>query len=623
MKVRLLFLVRVAAALFLVFAVQRGAFLAINAGHADGAPLASCLASFWHGLRLDAVTVSYILAVPLLVVALSCFWRRFALRVVLTPYWVVVALLAGTVLVADIILYWFWGAKLDANDLMYAVNPKDMLASVRWWAVVGALAALAVVVALILWLLRRATPSVVGRVGSRWWALLFVPLAAVIFLGMRGGVSESTANVSYAYFSQYPFCNHAALNPVFNMVHSIAKTEDLQNEFAFRDEKAVEDAIAPLFANNPAIGDTLLRTERPDILIVVWESGGWDMVMNDSVGPNIMRLANEGVLFSDCYANNFRTDRGLVSLLSGWMGLPTTSLMKMNDRCRRLPGLARTLSREGYATRFVYGGDVDFTNMRGYLHETGFETVLGSEAFGASRKESSWGAPDQFVLTPAAVLKAENGKRKAESEADAFGERGTENGRQPQLNVVLTLSSHEPWTVPMRRLADDRKNAFAYTDSCIGALVDSLRSLPLWDNLLVVIVPDHGVPLSSSQSTSDWRVARIPMVWTGGAVRGHKVINNRMMQSDLAATLLAQMRIEDDGFIMSRNVTAPDYGSRPRWALHCFKNGCNLIDSTGAAVRYECGGKRKTENGERKVESEADAFVEIVLQWVYQRSAKL
>ena len=601
MKERLLFLAKLYAVLLAVFALQRVVFMAVNAGFADGAPFASCVASLWHGLRLDVVSASYVAVLPLLVLALSCFWRRFRLRRVLVPYWWLIALVAGTVLVADIVLYWFWGAKLDANDLMYAVKPKDMLASLHWWAVLGGLAVVGATVWLVWLALRRATPRELGPVANRWWALLFVPLAGLVFLGMRGGVSESTANVSYAYFSRYAFCNHAALNPLFNMVHSLAKSEDLAGEFAFFDEDAATGVAEGLLQSDATVGDTLLRVQRPDVLMIVWEGGGWDMVANDSVGPCLMRLADEGVLFSGCYANNFRTDRGLVSLLSGWQGLPTTSLMKLGDRCRRLPGLARTLAAEGYRTRFVYGGDVDFTNMRGYLMETGFERVEGSEAFPASRRKSGWGAPDAYTLLPSVL--------------------GYSEGDGRRFDVVLTLSSHEPWEVPMQKLVDERRNSFAYTDSCLGVLMDSLRAMPQWDSLLVIIVPDHGVPLSGGQSTSDWRVSHVPMVWTGGAVRGHRVVDNMMMQSDLAATLLSQMGIAADGFLMSRNVLAPGFGQRQHWALHCFKNGCNWIDSTGV-LRFDCGDSKATVvNGSPDAENED--LLKAMLQYVYHRTAKL
>lgn len=594
---RLLFMLKSYLMLILFFVSQKVVFMLVNVGHADGAPFGSCVAALWHGLRLDTAMACYILVMPLIVLVVSSFFVKINLRAVLRPWWWLSAVLMAVVFVADTVLYLFWGAKIDANDLIYAAKPKDMLASVKWWSIVAGIAVIAATVWIYGRCLCRITPTSVPR-HNRWLSLIYIPLAGLLFLGVRGDVSESTANPSYAYFSKHQFCNHAALNPFFNMVHSLFKTEDLLHGFDFLSGDEAVSKVAPLFATGDDVTDTLLRCRRPDILMIVWEGGGKAMVMNDSVGENLMRYCDEGVVFNSLYSNNFRTDRGLVSLLSGWQGLPTTSLMKMNDKCRKLPSLARELANVGYNTSFVYGGDIDFTNMRGYMLETGFEKAVGSEAFPESRRLSGWGAPDACTLLPSLM-----------------------GGESPSFDVFLTLSSHEPWTVPMRRLRDDRKNSFAYTDSCIGVMVDSLRHSPRWDSLLIIIVPDHGVALSSSQSTSDPAVAPIPMVWIGGAVNGHHEVDVMMNQSDLAATLLAQMGLSHKSFPLSRNVLSAEYADNYHFALHCFKNGCNLFDNEGI-TRFDCASRSATDISGTSGEDRSQ-FVKTLLQAIYHITGHL
>lgn len=608
MKQRLLFLVRLYITIILIFLTQEVLFMLFNIGHADGAPFGACLAALLHGVKLHSVAACYLLILPMLFVGVSFFFRRFPLRSILSPYYVVASLLMALIFAADTVLYHFWGAKLDAADLMYAARPKDMLASLKWWSIVLIVMLLVLLVYHYYRRLRHATPDRLEAPRSRWSALVTLPVLGLLFLGMRGSTTESTANPSYAYFSQHQFCNHAALNPFFNMFHSLFKAQDLTHEFDLLPAEEVKSLAVPAFATDLSVTDTLLVCGRPDILMVVWEGGGWQVTMADSIAPNLMRLAEEGVVFSNCQANSFRTDRGLVSLFSGWMGLPTTSLMKRSDKCQRLPGLARELRRLGYGTRFVYGGDIDFTNMRGYMHETGFERVEGSETFAAERRLSNWGAPDAYTLVPSRMAPS-----------------------SPSLTAILTLSSHEPWSVPMQRLADERLNSFAYADSCLGVLVESLRNTPRWDSLLVIIVPDHGIPATASQSTADPQVAHIPMVWTGGAVRGHKEVEVLMSQSDLAVTLLAQMlALERDEsvadsllsrFPFSRNVLSPAYASGYQFAMHSFKNGCNLFDTLGVA-RFDCADcsvvalQGDLSDGKRR-------FFQALIQAIYMRSGAL
>lgn len=565
-----------------------------NTTLAAGAPFETCLLAIWQGLRLDSVMACYLLVIPAITVIISFFYRKFSLRKVLTPYYILVAIVMSVIFIADTILYHFWGAKLDANDLIYAAKPMDMLASLPWWANASAIAIVALVSCLYTYILRRATPKVLSASQSRWSSLFMLPVVALLFVGMRGSLSESTANPSFAYFSNYPFCNHAALNPAFNMMHSMFKSQNIDSEFNTMSDDEVDALLGDTFTPDANITDTLLTTQRPNILLIVWESGGSAMVMNDSVGPNTMALSREGVFFSNCKANSFRTDRGLVSLYSGWQGLPTTSLMKRTDLCRNLPSIAASLHDNGYATYYTYGGDINFTNKRLYLIETGFTNVRGDSYFPSKFSTTSWGVPDEYLLSTNIIP-----------------------NERPFFAVAQTLSSHEPWDVPMKKLSDQKQNAFAYTDSCIGALVDSLRSMPVWDSLLVIIVPDHGVTFGDAHSSSVPTVAHIPVIWVGGAVKGHRDIDILMSQSDIVATLLAQMGISDPRLVFSRNVLSPSYQSGQQFAMHTYKNGLNYFCGDSVST-YDCVSHSLT-----PANPERQRFIEALLQKIYHTSAAL
>ena len=561
MAKRLIFLLRMYVTLLLIFATQKLVFMVFNCGYAGGTTGWDWLSVLWHGLRLDSVTACYLLVVPAVAVLVSFFWSGMPMRRVLTYYYAVAAPLMALAFAADMVLYRFWGAKLDAADLMYAASPKEMLASVRWYEIVAGALLIGLLVFHYIRRLRHATPERFDRVRPVW-ALVMLPLVALQFLGIRGGVGESTANVSYAYFSSTPFLNHSAVNPLFNIVHSLSKSEDLSSMFQFYEKGEMEEITAGMYPHDVTVTDTLLNTERPDILLVIWEGAGSEMMLNDSVAPNFQRWREKGVFFSNCYANSFRTDRGLVALVNGWPGLPTTSLMKMADKGRKLPSLARELQGAGYRTAFYYGGDIDFTNMRGHLSEAGFERVCGQEGYPDAKAMCNWGVADEELLG-----------------------RLPEPEGSPWFTALLTLSSHEPWDVPMRRLADERRNAFAYTDSCLGAMLDRLESMPGWDRLLVVVVADHGVPVDGLSNDKMHLATRIPVLWTGGAVKEPRTLDVLMNQSDVAATLLAQLGLDVKDFTFSRNVLSPLYVDR--FAVNAYKNGLYYIDSTGV-TSYDC-----------------------------------
>jgi phosphoglycerol transferase MdoB-like AlkP superfamily enzyme len=269
--------------------------------------------------------------------------------------------------------------------------------------------------------------------------------------------------------------------------------------------------------------------------------------------------------------------------------------MKMSGRCRQLPSIAKHLGAEGYHSTFYYGGDIDFTNMRGYLFETGYEKVLGGENYSWAPNQSKWGADDEYLLalTPNPLPAA------------------------PFFATYLTLSSHEPWVVPYRRLQDNKANAFAYTDSCIYTFVRQLKQSGLWNNLLLIVIPDHGVDYGQYHTYSV-QTSRIPILWLGGAVRSARVVDLLMNQSDLAATLMAQLGVKANDFIFSRNVLSPGYASRRQFALHAYKNGANLFTPDGVSG-YDC-----VDHSPLGPSPAGDSrFTEALLQYLYHITADL
>ena len=278
--------------------------------------------------------------------------------------------------------------------------------------------------------------------------------------------------------------------------------------------------------------------------------------------------------------------------------------MKMTDKCRKLPALAEALRKAGYSTRFTSGGDIDFTNMRAYFTETGFDEIVVDEAFPESINLSSWGSPDAYTLIP---------------ESFSFMNK---KGNNPTFDAILTLSSHEPWEVPMQRLSNQRMNSFAYADSCIGVLIDKLRNTPQWDNLLIVIVADHGCPDAQNyQVLRDPVVAHIPLLMFGGAIKEPRVVDFLMNQSDIAATLLSQLGIDASQFVFSRNVFSPKFSNLRHFAVHAYKNAFNLIEPSGV-TSFDCV-DYATDTVSGSPHKDSPEFSKALIQYIYQRTARL
>lgn len=571
---RLSFLIRLMIVLLLVFALGKVVFMLYN----QSVETFTC-SDVWqvlqHGFTMDLSTCGYLLIIPWLF-CLITLWVSFPMRKVLTPYYIIIGILLGAIIGGDAILYEFWKFKLNASIFSYMQNPEGATSSVSPQFIITRLAAILSVVVFVIFVLINITPKKLFCETHRLLRSLgMILLGGLIFLCIRGGIQESTMNVGVAYYSPSLFLNHAAVNPAFSLLSSIKRAENYAAEFDWLQEEERSSLFNGLYPDETEdITDTLLTTTRPNILIVMMESFGSKFVAEmggiKEVAPNLSRLIPEGIFWENFYANSFRTDRGTVSLFSGWVSYPTVSLMRLPDKVGTLPSIAHSLQREGYTTHYLYGGDIKIMGKKGYLVATGYETLTSDVDFSLSEvNESKWGVNDSVT---------------ARRTFEILRKKPTDT---PWHMVFQTLSSHEPFKVPYHRLEDKKLNAFAFTDACVGALVDSLRTLPSWDNTLIILLPDHGYLYDLTYENPEF--FHCPMLWLGGAVRAPRRMTCLMNQSDLPATLLSQLAIPHTEFPWSRNVLSRHY-SYP--FVYCnYPSGILFRDSTGVSV-YDIEGQR-------------------------------
>ena len=568
MRQRALYLLKFYVATLLFFvAAKIGFMLYQHGGH--NFTFTDMLQVIGHGLSLDLSTSLYIIAVPFLLVAASLWLRipKWCFRI----YYAFAAVLLSLAFVADTSLYEFWQFKLDASCLSYLETPTEAMASVSIGYILLRLLCLIILVVGIYWVYEKLTPpfqrlaSGMQKLASSLTALLLIPL---IIIGIRGGLDESTTNIGQVYYSQNQFLNHSAVNPVFSFFASFEKTATNNVTYHFMEDKACELIVSELY-NTKSVGiDTLLTTQQPNIIVILLESCGGQFTEisgRTDITPNLNRLAHEGIYFTNCYANSWRTDRGTLCTWSGYPSFPTMSVMKMPSKSRSLPNIARTLQQErGYSTHYLYGGDINFTNMRSYLVSGGFSDLTWKDDYTKEEQTSAkWGVRDDITFQTLTEL--------------------TQTMRQPFLIGYSTLSSHVPWDVPIHHFDDEVLNAFYYLDQCIGDFIQQLRQSDLWDNTLVIMLPDHGI-VYADLDESNPLLNHIPMLWVGGAVKQPRRIEQVCNQTDLPATLLGQLGIAHDEYTFSRDVLSVTY--KNPFAIHTYDDGYTMIDSA-SFVNYD------------------------------------
>lgn len=519
-------------------------------------------------------------------------------------YFIIASLFITCSFLLNASLYPYWKYPLDSTPLFYFfTSPADAIASVSIWQVILSIVIL-IVLTIGVWFTLRMRGEKrqqysrysygYGGFGSgkrnRFddfdrhrgrTSIILLLLTGLLFLPIRGGITVSTMNTGQAYYSQNAYLNHSAVNPLFSLLESITHQEDFASQYRFMKDKEADKIFATMTSTSdentyPLLNEATFKKGTPDILIVIMESFASDIMPSmgsyKDVAVCLDSIAQQSILFTRFYANSFRTDRGMVSILSGYPAQPTTSIMRYPRKTSQLPSIARNLAKyKNYKTTYYYGGDADFCNMRSYLVSQGYQHIISDANFPIEDKLSKWGVPDHILA--------------AKMMEDI---KAQQNEKRPMLRILQTSSSHEPFEVPYHRLKDKRLNAFAYTDSVMGAIVREYRKLPRWKNTLIVFVPDHVGGYKENLNDHDRSRYQIPLILAGGAISRPMKVGIIGSQHDIAATLLGQLGVEHREFTFSKNMMSD---ATPKFAFFAVNDAFGIVSEENSLI-YDNRAKR-------------------------------
>lgn len=604
---QIIWFVKTYATFVVLFVLQKPLFLFLEKGSATQ-PVDNIFtelpAVIWHGLPLDLSMAGYLSVIPGFLSIAVVWLKRDLVKPIMNIYFIIASLFITCSFLLNASLYPYWKYPLDSTPLFYFfTSPADAIASVSIWQVILSIVILIVLTVGVWFTLRMRGEKRqqysrysygYGGFGSgkrnRFddfdrhrgrTSIILLLLTGLLFLPIRGGITVSTMNTGQAYFSQNAYLNHSAVNPLFSLLESITHQEDFASQYRFMKDKEADKIFATMTSTSdentyPLLNEATFKKGTPDILIVIMESFASDIMPSMGSYKNVAvcldSIAQQSILFTRFYANSFRTDRGMVSILSGYPAQPTTSIMRYPRKTSQLPSIARNLAKyKNYKTTYYYGGDADFCNMRSYLVSQGYQHIISDANFPIEDKLSKWGVPDHILA--------------AKMMEDI---KAQQNEKRPMLRILQTSSSHEPFEVPYHRLKDKRLNAFAYTDSVMGAIVREYRKLPRWKNTLIVFVPDHVGGYKENLNDHDRSRYQIPLILAGGAISRPMKVGIIGSQHDIAATLLGQLGVEHREFTFSKNMMSD---ATPKFAFFAVNDAFGIVSEENSLI-YDNRAKR-------------------------------
>ena len=476
------------------------------------------------------------------------------------------------IIVADANLYSYWGFRMDFTPILYLKTPKEALASVSVLEIIGSLFAVLAMAFIFILIYNRFIDRVFkGFARVRYWVpglLFFIILWAALIFPIRGGFGVAPINAGAVYFSKNMFLNHTAINAVWNVGYSGFGQRPVKNPYEFGELSAAKSIVNTLIEDKGKT-ERVLNTSKPDIIIIILESFSGYLIGplgGDSlVTPNINRYAKEGILFSNFYASGTRTDKAMPAVLDGYPAQPAQSIIKEPNKSQTLPSLVKILNVKGYNSSFWYGGEINFANFNSFVVGSGFQDIISEKNFDPANYNSKWGVHDHILFQ---ALK------------DSM-----KIAKEPFLKVILTLSSHEPFDVPMEPvftgsdIMSKYKNSIYYTDKTLGSFFDWAKGTDWWKNTLIILVADHCARILSDMPNYKQNVFKIPMLWIGGALSKTDVrIGKLGGQVDIPVTLLNQLGLSGN-FPFSKDLLSDKSKS---FAFYTYNEGFGFVTDSSA-----------------------------------------
>lgn len=585
---------------YVLFVISRIVFLAVYSHYTKDLQLSEILLTFLYGFKLDASTAAYASFIPTLLLILTSAWDTRWIKYFYHVYTAVITLFFTSIIIGDLVLYKFWNFRMDASPLFYLQNMNAATASVSTWSVIGGILLILLISSAIYVCYFKIFRSLFFDIKSLKSLFILMPFWLLLGITIRGGLGISPLNVSYAYFSDKQFANHAAINPVWNVGSGLFESDDLKKSYNYFSNKELDTYISHLIQTTDH-STQFLNTPKPNIILVIVESLTSKVLAATGANPEIMphfnQLIKEGVFFDNLYASADRTDRGLAAIIAAQHSLPGSSPLKYPKIIENLPSIAHELNKAGYTSEFIYGGTLEFANYKSFLVHSGYGKFISDKDFPKHLLATKWGAYDETVFNKAL--------------------EEIKPAKQPFFKTILTLTSHEPYTIPIKPLLEGNStdvkfiNSIHYTDLCIGNFIAGAKTQPWWKNTLVIFIADHGCPYPGNSPATSTPKYHIPMLWLGGALQVRDTIIHQLAsQNDLAATLLHQLSLPSSSFTFSHDI----FSNKNPFAFFTHSEGLGFMNNTDTVFYNTVSNTFIKPSAKDEINKQAKAYLQYIFE---------
>jgi len=538
------------------------------------------LLTFQKGFKLDLATVCYFMFIPFFIHLIEIFISPpFIHKINQFFHWILISLYS-LLISSELGIYSEWRTKINYKALLYLQNPSEVINSAQTHEMIGLIILAIIMSALGIWIYNKYFHVVLVRIQQPWFIGLsfFLLIPPILVIGARGGLQEIPINQSQSYFSKHPIINTAATNSVFNLYISFHENQKSLTENPFNEMPTgkAQGIIRKIYSQKSDSCTSILTTPKPNIVLIIMESWSSELIFTpkdkQEVTPNFHKLMKEGLYFDNIYATGPRSEQGMASIFAGFPATPITSVTVQPDKYNKLPSIIKDFNAVGYKTAFNFGGQLIYGNIKSFIIYNQFDRIKEVYDFNQNLPQGKLGIHDEFTLHE--MIQDIN------------------QDPEPFFSALFTISTHSPYDQPMEEKinwGDDVQqylNGGNYTDYSLGKFVEEAKKQDWYKNTLFIFVADHSHNSYSKLGMQNIEYQKIPLLFYGevldSSVRGH-TIHHLGVQTDIAATLLCQLKMNTNKYHWSKNLLNPN---SPQFAYSSYEEGFSWKRPIGA-VSYE------------------------------------
>jgi len=492
---------------------------------------------FTIGVVNDLVSLCYFLPIILLITIvlykILSFHKYLRLTFSFIGYFSSVALLIFT-LIAELVFWEEFSTRFNFIAVDYLIYTNEIIGTVKEsLPYIKILLTIIIVSLLITFFSRKYIINQVARVNI----MCHLSHAIVIFIFSL--IAFNFYKINKIRFNSNKYAIELSKNGNYEFFSAfINNSLDYNNFYPIIDKKQALNIIRKnlsqdlqIFLNESNITHRVdahpSTSNKYNIIFITVESLSGEFMEKfgnqQNITPNLDKLADESIFFSNLYAVGTRTVRGLEAITLSVPPIPGSAIIRRPNN-HSLFNISTIFKNEGYDVNFIFGGYSYFDNLQNYFQGNGYRVLdRGNLQSNEISFSNIWGVADEDILIKSLELSDQSYKE-----------------GKPFFSLIMTTSNHRPYTFPEGRIdapsGSGRNGAVKYTDYAIGKFLELAKTHPWFDNTIFIISADH---CASSAGKTDLPVNKyhIPLLIYAPKILKPKIIDNLASQIDIAPTI--------------------------------------------------------------------------------------